>query len=394
VSPSLRILFVTPYVPSPVRIRPFAFIRELWARGHQVVLACLVQPAWEGQYLSEVRQYCQAVYPVFPSRIESYLFALSSLPTRTPLSVAYCRSEPFDRLVGDLVQREQFDVLHTEFVRAAPVTTRLNGLPKVYDAVDSLGLAYRRSLTAAHISPPRRIIALFEWMKMRRYETQVLSHYDRLLVSSPMDQQALQNAKKRVTVIPNGVDTDYFRFHQGNREPETIVFLGKMNYYVNVSSVLWFYREVFPLIRRERPGARFKIVGRSPSPEISRLAADPAVEVTGTVPDVRPHLASATVAVVPMVSGAGIQNKMLEAMAIGTPCVSTSLACQALQTEQGHDVLVSDTAEGFAASVLTLLEHHELRNRLAYNGRCYVDNYHTWGKIGERLNDVYDSLYR
>jgi sugar transferase (PEP-CTERM/EpsH1 system associated) len=389
----LRILFVTPYVPSSVRVRPYAFIRELAARGHHVTLACLVQPAHEIQYLPQVAPYCEAIHPFYLEKRQSYLNTLLSLPTRVPLSVAYCRSAQFESLVARLVQHGEFDLLHTEFVRAAPVTARLNGHPKVYDAVDSLALAYRRSLSAAHVSPKQRMISLLEWAKLRRYEPHVMDFFDRVVVSSPADRTALEcGGEDGVAVIPNGVDFDFFRPPESPRDPETLIFLGKMSYYVNISSVLWFYRQILPLIRKQRPKAKLLIVGREPAPKIGALAADPAVTISGTVEDVRPYLGSATVSICPMVSGSGIQNKMLEAMAMGAPVVATSLACQALQVKPGRDVLVTDTAEGFSAAVLKLLDDPVLRDRLAECGRRYVEQFHHWSLIGEKLETVYKEL--
>lgn len=413
----MKILFVSPYVPSPVRIRPYAFIRELARRGHEVTLVCLVQPAWEAQYLPDVSVYCHAVHPVFLGRFEPYVRTMLSLPSRTPLSVAYCQSNKFQTLIRDLDRHGNFDLIHTEFLRAAPATIHLTGRPKVYDAVDSLALAYRRSLSAAQVSVKQRAVALAEWVKISRYEPSILGYYDRLLVSSPADQKALgnghngnsghqngghrnggyknggyTNGDQRISVIPNGVDLEEFAYQDVPREPETIMFLGKMSYYVNVASILWFYHQVFPLIKKQRPSVKLKIVGRNPVPRISALASDPSVEITGTVPDVRPHLASATLSILPMVSGAGIQNKMLESMAVGTPCVSTSMACDALQVTPGEDVLVADTAADFGRSVLRLLEDAELRRRLSANGRRYVETYHAWDNIGDCLTGVYESL--
>lgn len=392
-SQGLRILFVTPYVPSPVRVRPYAFIRELAARGHQVTLVCLLQPACEEQYLSDVARYCRAVHPIHLGRLEPYWSCLASLPTGTPLSVAYCRSGKARDLVRRLVDGGNFDLVHTEFVRAAPLTASIDGLPKVYDAVDSLGLAYRRSLSAPHVPPARRLVALVEWLKMRRFEPRVLHWFDQVLVSSPTDRDALASGRENgVAVIPNGVDGDYFAACDGPRDGDTLVFLGKMSYYVNVAAVEWFCQRVLPLIRRHRPGVRLQIVGRDPARRITALAADEAIEVTGSVPDVRPYLARAAVCVCPMVTGAGIQNKMLEAMATGTPTVATSIACQALAVEPGRDVLVADTPEAFADRVLQLLGDAQLCRQLAMNARRYVEQEHDWRTIGSKLEEIYDAL--
>lgn len=389
----MRILFVTPYVPSIVRIRPYAFIRELAARGHEITLACLVQPAREDRYLEDVGQYCCEVYPVYLERFEPQRNLLASLPTGRPMSVAYCRSRRMIALVQELVEGGHFDLAHTEFVRAVPYTAELNGCPKVYDTVDSLVLTYRRTLSAPYVSLSRRLIVVAELLKMYRFEHQALRHYDRVLVSSPADRDALGRAKgDGITVIPNGVDVGFFDYRERGRSDDTIVFLGKMSYHVNVASILWFYHRVFTLIRRQRPGVELKVVGRDPVSKIEALSADAAVEVTGSVPDVRPHLAQAAVSICPMVTGAGIQNKMLEAMAVGAPTVSTSIACQAVKAEPGRDLLVADEPVDFAEAVLRLLADGPLRCRLAANARRYVEEHHDWETLGRQLEDVYRSL--
>lgn len=388
----MRVLFVTPYVPSIVRIRPYALIRELARLGHQVTLACLVQPEWEARYISDVKVYCEEVQPVALGRLGSYLHTLASLPTRLPMSVAYCRSAAFEHLVENLAQSGKFDIMHAEFIRTTPTTRYLVGLPKVYDAVDSLALAYERSYHSAMVPWKQRLVSWFEWAKLRDYEQRVLKDYDCRLASSPVDAQALEAPGLKVEVLSNGVDLDFFRFQEKPRQPGTIIFLGKMSYYVNIASVLWFYHQVLPLVRQGYPQAQFKIIGREPASKIQALSSDPAVEVTGTVPDVRPFLEQATLAVCPMICGSGIQNKMLEAMASGTPCVSTSLASQALQVQPGREILVADDPEDFARAVLELLASAPLRRQLAENGRLYVERNHDWKEIGQQLNTIYCEL--
>ena len=388
----LKILFVTPYVPSIVRIRPFAFIRELASLGHRITMVCLVQPAWENTYLSELTPFCEAIYPVYITGVSPYVSTLASIPMRMPLSVAFCHSKAFNHLVQNLVSKNKYDVIHTEFVRAAPATMNIQGVPKVFDAVDSLTLAYQRSLHAVHVPPSQRLVSLVEWVKMRKYEPWILQHYDKTIISSPVDLTKLSSLDHSSEIIPNGVDFDYFSNQMRCPVDETIVFLGKMSYYVNVASVLWFYREVFPRIQQQHPNTHFLIVGRNPVPAINKLTIDPAVSVTGTVPDVRPYLAKASVAICPMVSGSGIQNKLMEAMAMGIPCVSTSIACSALNTIPGQDVLVADTAQDFASAVCSILEQPDLNKALSENGRQYVEHFHDWKVIGNSLNQIYREL--
>ena len=392
----LRILFVTPYVPSRMRIRPLAFIRELARHGHEVTLVCLAQPAEEIQYLEEVAQYCQEVRCIPVKKTEAYLNSLLSLPTKVPISVAYCKSSAAKKTINQIITKvidcKEWDLIHTEFIRAVPYTETIREIPKIFDAVDSLSLAYQRSLSAPYLSWQKRATAWFELVKMKHYEPEVVKYYDRVLVSSPRDRMVLTEDHLNVLTLPNGVDLDYFTYSECKRDQFSIVFLGKMNYYVNVSSVLWFYNQVFPIIRKKYPQAKFKIVGRNPNRAIRMLSEDSSVEVTGTVADVRPHLANAAVAIGPMLTGSGIQNKILEAMSVGTPCVTTSFVSQALQVQPGRELLVADLADEFARCIIELIGDDDKRSKLGWNGRKYVERYHKWENIGTQLINIYTDL--
>jgi sugar transferase (PEP-CTERM/EpsH1 system associated) len=386
----MRILFVAPYVPSRMRIRPLGLIRELARRGHQVTLVCLVQPAAEIEYLEDIAPYCEEVHPVQLNRRKAVANSLASLPTRMPLSVAYCKSDNLREITTRLMHSRSYDILHTEFIRAAQATAELGGIPKVFDAVDSLGLAYRRSVKAAYVPLTHRLVSIFESIKMPGYEKSLLQKFDHTLVSSPADKAHLSPGdQSHMSVLPNGVDLDYFSFFDGKRESDTIVFLGKMSYYINVASVLWFYREIFPLIRKEAPAARLLIVGRDPDARILDLRRDPCVEVTGTVPDVRAYLKKAMVAICPMVSGSGIQNKLLEAMAVGTPSVVTNLAAQALEKEAENAIVNANNPEEFAQCVLKLLKVPSFWEKISLNGRRFVETNHDWTIIGAQLEGIH-----
>jgi glycosyltransferase involved in cell wall biosynthesis len=270
----------------------------------------------------------------------------------------------------------------------------LNGLPKVYDAVDSLGLAYQRSLSGNHISARQRMVSKLEAMKMPAYEARALRYYDQALVSSPVDQQfiARWNGNRIPDVLPNGVDLDFFAFCKAERQPERVLFVGKMSYHANVSSILWFYEEVLPLVRKVIPSVRVDIVGRNPNAKIKALARDPMVEVTGAVADVRPYFHRAAAAICPMVSGSGIQNKMLEAMAAGTAVVATPIAAQSMPVKAGEHLLVGENAGQFADAVIELIVNPSLRGELAIRARAYVEDHHNWQAITQRLEGAYLEL--
>jgi len=171
-----------------------------------------------------------------------------------------------------------------------------------------------------------------------------------------------------------------------------MVISGKMSYHANVSMVMYFVNEILPRIWSQRSDVELWIVGKNPPREILSLAEHPEVTVTGTVPDIRPFLRQATLAVVPLTYGVGVQNKVLEAMACGTPVVSTPAAISALKVVPEEEVLLGANPEAFAHAVLSVLENQEQQRKLGEAGRRYVERNHRWPHIAEQLESIYDEI--
>jgi glycosyltransferase involved in cell wall biosynthesis len=189
------------------------------------------------------------------------------------------------------------------------------------------------------------------------------------------------------------VDLEYFYPNpEIQRDPETILFSGKMSYHANISMVRYLISDILPRIWKTRPTVRLCIVGKDPPSDIKELEKDQRITVTGTVDDIRPYLWRATVSVVPLLYGAGIQNKILEAMATGTPVVTTSRALSALQAEAERDLLVADTADDFARAVLRLIDNPDLQMTIGGAGAFYARTYHNWSSVTSRLADIYQEL--
>jgi glycosyltransferase involved in cell wall biosynthesis len=197
--------------------------------------------------------------------------------------------------------------------------------------------------------------------------------------------------RRRIEVVPNGVDVDYFRPQPDAAvDPDELVFVGVMSFPPNVAAMQHFTHRVLPLVRRARPAVRLTIVGRDPRPAVRRLAELDGVIVTGEVDDVRPYLARAAVVVVPMVSGSGIKNKVLEAMAAGKPVIGTSLAVEGLPVTSGQEVVVANGAEDIAAAVTSLLAAPDSQAAIGRAARALVEQRYTWDACAAE----YDRLYR
>ena len=218
---------------------------------------------------------------------------------------------------------------------------------------------------------------------------------DIVLVTSERERLALKRILpgKALEVVPNGVDIEYFHGnHAEQAVPGRIIFTGAMDYYPNVDAVLFFARHCWPLVRDSFPNATWQIVGRNPLPEVWKLAELPGVTVTGSVPDVRPYLAAAEVAIAPLLIAGGTRLKILEALAMRKAVVSTSIGCEGLAVVSGEHLMVEDQPKKFALAVIKLLSSSEVRTAFGAAGRRLVEAEYSWDRCGEKLLRTLDEF--
>ncbi len=401
----MRILFVSPYPPSRIRVRGYGLLAQLSAK-HEVTIAAQCTSEQERADVEALRRQGFEVVAVDESKrqaaIRSGLAALSALP----LQVAYARSARFARVVQQLCAHRAFDVVHVEHLRGiASMGPLFETQPLVWDAVDCISLLSKHTMTSGP-SVSVRAVARFEHKRTRRYEASMLEVLSHVIVTSERDRQAMIDLRRLhgsadltssdeelgagIRVLPNGVDLDYFRPLAQERQPLNLVFSGKMSYHANIATALYLHQQIMPLIWRQRPEATLTIVGSKPPKVISDMAGDPRITVTGYVDDMRGYVGRAQVMLSPMVYSVGIQNKVLEAMALGTPVVVAARAAESLGGRPGHDLLTAETAQEFAQATLQLLEDASLRASLGQNGRTYVERHHDWNIVTDQLIDVYE----
>lgn len=393
----MNILFVSAYTPSRIRVRPYSFIKALARRGHAITLVCGAGRS-DVAALSELRAICRKVEPVPQGKLEMAWNALRALPGDLPLQAALSFGAAMVDAVRAELHANHFDVAHVEHLRAAALGYALQSVPAVLDGVDCISLLFERALRGSP-SPKSRLMALADLARTRRYEAGYTARYERVLVSSPEDAWALRtlmagagrpaDEAAAIHVVPNGVDLAYFAPQPLEREPNTLVFSGKMSYHANEAAALFLAGEIMPLVWRERPDVRLLIAGSSPTRAVRDLGADRRITVTGFVEDLREPLARASVAVAPLRYGVGIQNKVLEAMATATPVVATPQATQALAPEARAALLQANSPSAFAQAVLELLEQPQRRQQLGEAGRTYVETHHSWLNNANRLVERY-----
>lgn len=395
----MDVLFVVPYAPNLVRTRPYNFIRYLTERGNRVTVLTLWTNEREQEDLAQLENLVHRVWALPMPLWRSMWNCVLALPGDQPLQSVYSwQPELMAFLNGDV----HFDVVHVEHLRGSRYGLHLQELgrwPVVWDSVDCISHLFRQA-AARSDSLAGKWRSRFELKRTERYEGWLLDRFKRVLVTSSVDGQALaalngNGAAKRISVLPNGVDVDYFAPDTAvPREENAIIVSGKMSYHANVTMTMYLANEIMPHVWAQRPDTQLWIVGKDPTREIKALGEKTAVTVTGAVPDLRDYVRRAAVAAAPIPYGAGIQNKVLEAMSCATPVVVTPQAVAALDVEPGRDLLVADTPQTFAAALIHLLDDPQQRQRLGQAGRAYVEERHHWNNIAAQLETIYRDAIR
>ena len=345
--------------------------------------------------LSHLQEICDDVHaismPVWHSLINSAL----ALPSRKPLQSVYSWKP---ELVSHLNGNSPYDVVHVEHLRGSRYGLYLKEhthLPVVWDSVDCITHLFRQAASQSK-SIKGRLRSWLDLERTARYEGWLLDKFDQILVTSPVDREALLGLKQNgrqpapISVLGNGVDVAHFSPDASvQREPATLVISGKMSYHANVTMTLHLVQKILPHVWQQRPNVKLLVVGKDPTREIQALTENPNIIVTGTVDALPPYLQKATVAVAPITYGAGIQNKILEAMGCGTPVVTTPQATSALSIEPGKDILVADSPEAYAQTIVNLLEDKQQQEMLSRNGRIYVEQHHHWPNVAAKLETIY-----
>jgi sugar transferase (PEP-CTERM/EpsH1 system associated) len=387
----MRILFVCHRFPYPPvrggKIRPFNMIRWLGAR-HQVTVASLARSPKELEEGGGITSYCHRYEGGLISPLRAWLQAMACLLSSKPSSLGYFYSPGLHRAVQEMLKSRQFDLIWVHCSSAAQYVQDYTGCYRIMDFGDMDSEKWYQY--ARNRSFPLSLVYLLEGYKLRRYEKRLGLAFNECTVIAPRERKTLDSygLGTPVTVIPNGVDLDFFRNDQSDYDPNSLVFLGRMDYYPNIDGVRYFCHEILPLIQKEVPEVSFTIVGSNPVPRVQELAKLPSVEVTGEVPDVRPYVHRAAVSVVPLRVASGIQNKVLESMAMRVPVVASSLASEGIDAVAGEHLLVDDSPQGFAFKVLSVMQNKGLRQRLADGGRRRIEERHSWQACLQILDRV------
>ncbi len=407
----MHILFLTQILPYPPasgpKVKTWHVLRYLSECGHKITLASFVRPE-ELPYIDVVKKVCSAVHavPVRRSRIMDGIYFLRSQMTGRPFLVERDDLSEMRSLVNRIVSSGSVDVIHadqltmTQFAFPLPFQNGPKKPSLVFDAHNAVWTITERMKqnAAAYLKLP---LAL-ETRQIKRYEAMIVKDFDVTLAVTAPDRLALLDAfhqqgykgAPQISVIPIAVDTQQIWPVPRPQGSLNILTMGTLYYPPNADGIRWFIQQVFPLVRQKLPNVHLTIIGKNPPKDFQKLAEDKesGIVTTGFVPELDPYFAASAITVVPVRAGGGMRVRILEAFARAAPVVTTTVGLEGIDACPGEDVLVADTPEDFARSVINLLEDQELQERIASNGRRLVEKKYDWQVVLGELDRVYKNL--
>ena len=387
----MRILYLCHRFPYPPKrggkIRPFNMIRHL-AAAHEVVVCSLSRSDTETAEAQGIAPFCSEFHvEQVDDRLQT-LRMIATLPTPITASASFFHSGRLARRVRALLAQRPFDLIFVHCSSVAHYVRHVGDTPKILDFGD---MDSQKWLEYARYKPfPLSMGYRWEGVRLAAEERRLARRFDLCTTTTRAEFDTLESYATGTGAdwFPNGVDSGYFAPSGVPYDPDSIVFVGRMDYYPNQQCMFEFCASVLPLLKAQRPTIKLQIVGAEPSPAVQALGSIEGVTVTGTVPDVRPHVTRAALTVAPLRIARGTQNKILEAMAMGVPVVTSGVAAGGVDAVPEHHLLVADSPADTCAAILRVLNDPGERDRLARAGRERMLSHHSWAHSMTRLDAI------
>ncbi len=391
----MKLLFLANRVPYPPyrgdKLKIFNLAKRL-SQKHELHLLTFAQTKEDLSYKTELEKYFKTVAFVYLPKWRSAINCLAAAWDSKPLQVLYFKSSEMQQKLNSLLQQHEFDAVHVQHLRMSPYLASNKSIPRILDLPDAFSLYWERR-KAVKRGMLRAMFENEEQKRVLRYE-QILTQYNMSLVCSQEDLEYLKTEQHvdNIRLLPNGVDLDTFapRNHDYSHN-NILLFTGNMDYAPNVDAVGYFAREVFPLIQQKFPAVKFVIAGQRPVETVTSLANENII-VTGFIKDLAEKYNEASVVVAPLRFGAGTQNKVLEAMAMGIPVVCSNIGFAGLGITSGEGAFMQTTPQAFADSVNELLASEGLRKQTGQKGLEVIRSRFDWDKIAALLEQYFTEI--
>lgn len=384
----MKIFVLLPRIPYPLekgdKLRAYNQVKQL-AKDNEIILCALNDKNVDEQKAFQALQpYCTSINFIKINKFQILIGLIRAFFKGWPMQCGYFYNRKAAKKVDALIAKHQPDMLYGQLVRVAQYI-RHKDIPKSIDYQDVFSYGMKRRRDIANFLA--RLVYNMEYQRLCRYEAAVFDEFDVKTIISEPDRDLIPHPKKdEILIIPNGVDHEFFKPRQEEKRYD-IVFTGNMSYAPNVNAVEYLATEILPLVWKQVPEAKMYIAGATPDPKVKRVACERII-VSGWLDDIRDAYAQSKVFIAPMRIGTGLQNKLLEAMSMGLPAITTPLANASLGAKPGEEILVGDNASALAQHIVTLLTDQEKARQIAQAGLEFTNRVYDWGKSTEILEQA------
>ena len=382
----MKIFILLPRIPYPLekgdKLRAFNQIKQL-AKRNEIVLCALNDDSKvsEQDAFHALQPYCQSINFIKITKPQIGLGLVRAFFKGLPLQCGYFYNRKAARKIDALIAKHKPDILFGQLLRVAEYIRHKN-LPKTIDYQDIFSYGMKRRADVA--SPITRPIFNMEYRRLKRYEAVIFDDFDVKTIISEPDRALFPHEKRdKILIIPNGVDHDYFTPQEKEKKYD-LVFTGNMSYPPNVNAVEYLANEIMPIVWKTLPETKLYIAGATPDPKVKKAASDKII-VSGWLDDIRDAYAQSRVFIAPMRIGTGLQNKLLEAMSMCLPTITSPLANASLGAKPNEEVLIGSNAEEMAKHIITLLTDKEIAQCIAQNGHAFTHRVYDWSTATNRL---------
>ncbi len=389
----MKLLFIANRFPYPPfrgdKLKIYNLVKQL-SQKHEVDLITFVEQDSDYQYVNELKSIFSNVILIRLPKWKSIFNVLFGFLNSKPLQVNYFKSNTFKLQLDELLKNNHYDAIHVQHLRMAQYAININHPKKILDLPDAFSLYWQRRKSIKR-NFFVKILDQIESKKVLKYEQLVLNKFPRNLVCSSEDALFLKTKHQvdNVDILPNGVDVHTFKpLNHDYSKHDTLLFTGNMDYAPNVDAVIYFVESILPIIS-QKMAVKFVIAGQRPIEKVKALHNGTSIFVTGFIQDLTQTYNSASVVVAPLRFGAGTQNKVLEAMAMGIPVVCSNIGFEGLGIQNGEGAFMKTDAESFANQVITLLESEELRTLTGKKGISVIQSKFSWEQIATQLESYF-----
>tara|TARA_Y100000589_G_scaffold331027_1_gene382755 strand:- start:78674 stop:79822 length:1149 start_codon:yes stop_codon:yes gene_type:complete len=371
------------------KLRAFHQIKEL--AKHNTIHLCALNDsgAVHPETYNILNQYCETIDIIQLPKWQIYSrLAFAYLFTKKPLQVTYFYSSKIQSKINRLINKYKPNHIYCQLARVAEYVKNCN-VPKTLDYMDALarGMERRIEKEPFYLKP----FLKSESIRLKRYEREIFDFFDAATIISEQDRNLIVHLKNEcIYVVPNGVDYSKFKTNNSIKKRFDIIFSGNMAYPPNIDSAEYLVNNIMPLVWAKNPNVNVVLAGANPVKRVQQLASEK-ITVTGWVEDISEYYAASKIFVAPMQIGTGLQNKLLEAMAMKIPCITSPLANNALQAKPGKDILIGNTSEEYAQSIIALLTNKNLAEEIAQNGHQFIKEKYTWEGSTKILQNIFEN---